>query len=153
MKYRLIEERDLSAIIDVRAATRENPFSREELRNLGVTEETTAQMLRTTHQGWLCEDAGRIVGFSIGDGKTGECWVIAVLPEFEGRGIGSRLLALVEAWLWSRDWGAIWLWTSSDPQRRAYAFYLHRGWTITETKGKIIYMKKKKPNHDMKPTR
>src|SRR5579859_2045192 len=104
MKLRAIESRDLSEIIEVRGATRENPFSRDALRKIGVTEESLAEMLRTTHRGWLSEEEERIIGFAIGDGKTGELWVIAVLPEFEGRGVGSRLLAMVEEWLWSLDW-------------------------------------------------
>lgn len=62
---RPIEPRDLSDVIAVRGATRENPFSREALRNLGITEESTAELLRTTHRGWLCEVDGRIVGFAI----------------------------------------------------------------------------------------
>src|SRR5688572_29968462 len=101
MRARPIESKDLKEIFDLRAATRENPLSREDLRRMGITEESTAEVLRTTHRGWLCDEAGRIVGFAIGDGKTGELSVIAVLPEFEGRGVGSRLLEDVEAWLWS----------------------------------------------------
>jgi ribosomal protein S18 acetylase RimI-like enzyme len=33
------------------------------------------------------------------NGKTGEFWVIAVLPDYEMRGIGSKLLLLAEDWL------------------------------------------------------
>lgn len=151
MKLRLIESQDLAEIIDLRAATRENPFSREALRELGVTEESTAELLRTTHRGWLCEEE-KIVGFSIGDGKTGELWVVAVLPDFEGRGIGSQLTERAEEWLWSLGWQELWLWTSSDPQKRAFTFYSKRGWYVAETKGDILYMKKKRPNQISEPT-
>ena len=119
MNLRMIESNALTEIIDVRAATRENSHSREALRALGITEEKTAEMLRTTHRGWLCEEEGRIVGFAIGDGRIGELWVVAVLPEFEGRGIGSQLLEVVEDWLRSLGWQELWLWTSSDPKKRA----------------------------------
>jgi GNAT superfamily N-acetyltransferase len=34
-----------------------------------------------------------------GDGETCEILVLAVLPEYEGRGIGSKLLAHVVEWL------------------------------------------------------
>ena len=152
MNLRLIEPGDLSEIIEVRASTRENPFSRAALRDLGITEESTTELLRTTHRGWLCEEEGRIVGFAIGDGKTGELWVIAVLPEFERQGVGLRLVESVEGWLWSLGWQEIWLWTSSDPQKRAFTFYSKRGWNVTETKGDILYMKKKKPIQSLKPT-
>ena len=145
MSVRLIESKDLKEIFDLRAATRENPLSREELRKMGITEESTEEVLRTTHRGWLFEEEGRIVGFAIGDGKTGELSVIAVLPEFEGRGIGSRLLAAVEGWLISQGKEELWLWTSSDRKKRAFAFYLKHGWTVSESNADIIYMKKK-PN-------
>lgn len=152
MNFRPIESRDLPGIIEVRASTRENHLSREALRQLGVTEESTVELLRTTHRGWLCEEEGRIVGFSIGDGKTGELWVIAVLPEFEGRGVGSRLLQSVEAWLWSLDWPELWLWTSPDRQKRAFMFYQKHGWLVSELKDGMLYMKKRRPNQPMTTT-
>lgn len=144
MIFRLIETPDLPAIVDLRASTRENRLSREALRQLGITEESTAGLLRTTHRGWLCEVGKKIVGFSIGDGKTGELWVIAVLPGFEAQGVGSRLLEMIEKWLWSLGWNELWLWTSSDPTKRAFSFYTKRGWHVTETKGDIVTMKKKR---------
>jgi GNAT superfamily N-acetyltransferase len=143
MKIRRIELEDIPGIIEVRASTRENAISRDALRKLGITEASTAEVLRTTHRGWLCEAAGKIAGFAIGDGKTGELWVIAVLPEFEGQGIGSRLLAKVEDWLCSLGWQELWLWTSSDPKRRASAFYMKHGWIVSESKADIVCMKKK----------
>ncbi len=143
MNFRPIEPKDLPEIIEVRAATRENALSREALRQLGITEESTAELLRTSHRGWLCEEEGRIVGFAIGDGKTGELWVIAVLPEFEGRGVGMRLLDSVEGWLWSLGWQSIWLWTSPDRQKRAFTFYLKHGWVVSELRDGRLFMKKK----------
>jgi GNAT superfamily N-acetyltransferase len=146
MNFRLIEPKDLSEIIEVRASTRENPFSRAALRNLGITEESTAELPRTTHRGWLCEEKGKIVGFAIGDGKTGELWVIAVRPDFEGRGAGKRLIELVEEWLWSLGWQELWLWTSPDRHLRAFGFYLKRGWRVSDLKDGMLYMKKEKLN-------
>ena len=146
MTLRSIEPQDLGESIDLRASTRENPISRTALRNLGITEESTVELLRTTHRGWLCEEAGRIVGFAIGDGKTGELWVVAVLPDFEGSGVGSQLTERVEEWLWSLGWQELWLWTSPDPTKRAFTFYSKRGWHVAETKDDILYMKKKRPN-------
>jgi GNAT superfamily N-acetyltransferase len=145
MKFRLIQPEDLTEVIDVRASTLENPFSRAALRELGITEESTAELLRTTHRGWLCEEEGGIIGFAMGDGKTGELWVIAVLPEFEGRGVGSRLINSVEEWLWSLGWQELWLWTGSDQKTRAYNFYLKHGWIVSEVKDWMVYMKKKRP--------
>ncbi len=96
MNYRKIESNDVPDLIALRGKTRENAISAEQLAALGITPARVIDYLRTTHQGWLCAVEGTIVGFAIGDGSTGELWVIAVLPDFEGRGIGSRLLSLVE---------------------------------------------------------
>lgn len=145
MNFRPIEPADLPEMIEVRGSTRENPLSREALRQLGITEESTARLLRTSHRGWLCEENGRIVGFSIGDAKTGELWVIAVLPGFEGKGVGSRLLQSVEAWLWSHGWNELWLWTSPDRQKRAFTFYQKHGWLVSELKDGKLYLRKKRP--------
>jgi GNAT superfamily N-acetyltransferase len=152
MNFRLIQPGDLAGIIEVRAATRENPLSRAALRDLGITEESTAELLRTTHRGWLCEEQGRTAGFAIGDGKTGELWVIAVLPEFEGRGVGRRLLDSVEGWLWSLGWPELWLWTSPDRQKRAFTFYLQRGWIVSALKDGKLFLKKKRPDQAPGPT-
>jgi GNAT superfamily N-acetyltransferase len=149
VNFRLIELGDLSEIIEVRASTRENPFSRAALQNLGITEESTAKLLNTTHRGWLCEEEGKIVGFAIGDGKTGELWVIAVLPDFEGRGVATRLIELVETWLWSLGWQELWLWTSPDQQKRAFTFYLKRGWIVSKLKDDMLYMKKKRTSQNI----
>lgn len=151
MNFRLIETQDLPEIIDVRGATRENPFSRAALHALGITEDSVAEMLRTTHRGWLCEHEARIVGFAIGDGATGEFWVIAVLPEFEGRGIGRELIRRVEEWLWSLGWNEIWLWTSSDRGTRAFTFYLDGGWHVSDTQSDVVYMRKSHPDHRTAP--
>ena len=144
INYRLIEATDLSEIIDLRGSTRENAVNREELRSLGITEKSTTELLRTTHRGWLCETGGKFVGFAIGNGSNGELWVIAVLPDFEGKGIGSRLLSLTEDWLWSLGWKELWLYTNPDPKVRASHFYRRRGWTDSETKDGKLYMKKKR---------
>lgn len=152
MTIRAIEVQDLAELFDLRALTRENPYSRDDLRGIGITEERTAAELRTTHRGWLCESDGKKTGFAMGDASTGEMCVIAVLPEFEGRGVGSRLIQAVETWLFSLGWTELWLWTSADPKKRAFSFYMRRGWAVSETKGEIVYMRKKAPKPSSDPT-
>jgi GNAT superfamily N-acetyltransferase len=152
MPIRPIEVRDLPELFEIRAATRENAFSRDALRDIGITEESTAAALSSTHRGWLSETDGKKNGFAMGDGSTGEMCVIAVLPEFEGQGFGAGLLGAVETWLFSLNWRQLWLWTSSNRRTRAFSFYTKHGWVVTESKENIVYMKKPAPNQSTDPT-
>jgi GNAT superfamily N-acetyltransferase len=128
MIFREMEQRDVGRCIEVRTLVREQRYSVEALRQVGITEESVTKMLAMTHQGWVCEIDGRIVGFSMGNRSSGEFWVLAVLPEFEGRGIGRRLMELAVQWLRASACPEIWLWTSPDVSTRAYALYRKFGW-------------------------
>jgi GNAT superfamily N-acetyltransferase len=132
MTFREITTNDVPGLFEVRTSVRENIYTREALYRDGITEATVAHMIGTTHCGWLCEVDSKIVGFAMANGRTGEFWVIAVLPEYEMRGIGSKLLLLAEDWLRSIGWKEIWLWTSLDTKLKAYSFYRNRGWTDSE---------------------
>lgn len=129
MIFREITVQDVPELIALRTATRENALSMEELNHLGITETSVREMIGTSHRGWLCESGGCIAGFAMGNRRNGEMWVIALLPEYEGRGLGAELLTRVENWLWAEGWERIWLTTDLDPNLRAYGFYLRRGWT------------------------
>ena len=146
MDIRQITDADVAGLFPVRVATRENALSLEELAGFGITEESVRGMLEAdSHRGWLWEEAGRIVGFAMGNRKNGEMWVIALLPAFEGRGIGAQLITRVEDWLWSEGWSEIWLTTDIDPALRAYGFYRKQGWVDHEIRDGLRYMKKLNP--------
>jgi ribosomal protein S18 acetylase RimI-like enzyme len=147
MRYREIKEHDVTALFAVRVATRENALSRDELARLGVDEESVLAMLNTTHRGWLCEDGDQVVGFAMGNRENGEIWVIALLPDYEGRGIGTELLTRVEEWLWSEGWAEIWLTTDVDTTLRAYGFYRRRQWVDHEIRNNLRHMKKANPSN------
>lgn len=87
MVFREIAEGDIPELFRVRVSTRENALTEEELQRLGITEQTVRGMLGSSHRGWLCEEDGQVVGFAMGNGRTGEMWVIALLPEAEGRAL------------------------------------------------------------------
>jgi len=147
LAIREIRQADVPALFRVRVATRENALSLEQLERLGITEASVpAMMENATHRGWLCEADGDVAAFAMGDRTNGEMWVIAVLPEYEGRGIGSELLTRVEDWLWSEGWEESWLTTDVDPALRAYGFYLAHGWVDDRIEGGLRYMKKAKPD-------
>jgi GNAT superfamily N-acetyltransferase len=142
MTFREISTRDIPALFDVRTAVRENAYTREGLYSEGITEPAVENMLRTSHRGWLCECDSEVVGFAMANRETAEFWVIAVLPEYERRGIGSKLLNLAENWLWEIAWKEIWLWTSLDTRLRAYSFYKKHGWIDAEVQTNRRMMKK-----------
>ena len=142
MRFRKITQADVPALFVVRTATRENSWTREKLAEVGINEASVSEMLDTTHRGWLCETDDQIVGFAIGNRENGEMWVIAVLPDYEDKGIGAELLTQVENWLWSEGWTEIWLETDVDPSLRAYGFYKRQAWVDKEIRGQIRYMKK-----------
>lgn len=127
---RQITPADIPVLFEVRPRTRENALTVDELRALGITPASVAAWLDDSTQGWLCEvPVDGVVGFCMADGTTGELLVIALLPEYEGRGIGGRLMHHAESWLAASGCTRAWLTTDLDPTLRAYGFYRHRGWT------------------------
>jgi GNAT superfamily N-acetyltransferase len=57
------------------------------------------------------------------DRATGEVLVIAVLREYEGKGVGRRLMTVAEDWLAASGCERAWLSTDLDTSLRAYGFY------------------------------
>ena len=139
---REIQVKDIPALFEVRIATRENVFSMEELAALGITPASVEEMMESSHRGWLCEVGGRVVGFAVGNRITGEIWVIALLPEYEKKGIGGHLMDRIETWLWEEGWSEIWLTTDLDMSLRAYGFYRQRGWLDWKIVDGLRFMKK-----------
>lgn len=56
---------------------------------------------------------------------------MAVLPDYEDRGIGKTVLASVRDWLFGQGHEEIWLLANPDPKVRAHAFYRKLGWRAT----------------------
>ena len=140
---------DGPALLAVRAATRENPFSSEALAAAGINPESLARDLNAgTLAGWLSQTvpAGEVVGFCLANVPDAELWVLAVLPDYEGRGIGRELLARTEALLWAAGHASAWLWTSTDHSLRSYGFYAAAGWREEAERGERLYLRKARPN-------
>jgi GNAT superfamily N-acetyltransferase len=120
---------DIEGLFSVRARTREYPISEEGLASIGVTTESIAkQMASGREKGWVCLHGSTLVGFCNGDAETGEVLVLAVLPDYERRGIGTYLLARVVEWLRSVGSDTVWLAASPDTRIRAHGFYRSLGW-------------------------
>ena len=129
LTYREMQVGDLPAVFAVRLSTVENAITMAELEaRYGITPQSLAAAMGSHVRGWLCEAAGTVVGFAMGDRSNGEVQVVAVLPAYEGRGIGGCLLARVQTWLFAEGHEEIWLLATPDPSIRAYGFYRRLGW-------------------------
>ena len=133
---------DLPAMRRIRLSVVENPITEEGLLSLGITPESTEELLRTVGNAWLVDCAGEAVGFSIANRETGSVWAVFVLPEQEDRGFGSRLLRLASDWLFEQGLEEIWLSTNPDPSVRAHGFYRKLGWMPdgVEPNGEVRYV-------------
>jgi len=135
LTYRAAKPDDASVCIEIRGMTRENAFSQEELHALGVTTESWSMGIKDgSCPGFVACDDGRIVGYCFGDRDTGEIVVLALLPSYEGRGIGKTLLAKMVKQLKNQGFQRLFLACSSDPDVRSYSFYRHLGWSPTGEK-------------------
>ena len=127
---------DIPDVFAVRISTVENDVTMQELEEeYELTPDSLAVAMQVSAKGWVCEYEGKIVGFAMGNSENGELTVIAILKEFERRGIGEKLLTRVKEWLFQSGFDEIWLVTTPDPNFRAYGFYLSQGWKAT---GEII---------------
>jgi len=140
MKFREITAADVPALFEMRPKTRENAMTVEELDQLGINPRSVTESFEKSTKGWLCDDAGRVVAFSMADRATGEFLVIAVLPEYEGKGVGGRLMVLVREWLAASGCTRAWLTTDIDTSLRAYGFYRRYGWTDWKIERRMRWM-------------
>lgn len=129
LQYRKTESKDVDAQFDVRSKTRENPISIARLAEMGVTPASMVEGLESGELcGWVCLCNSSVVGFCTGYIATGEVLVLAVLPAFEGQGIGKQLLGRVVEDLQQGGASLIWLSADSDSAIRAHGFYRQLGW-------------------------
>ena len=118
--------------IRLRGITRENAVSEQRLCSLGITAEFWAEDIRSSRLcGFVAYSNEMLAGYCFGNTTTGEVVVLALKPEFEGQGVGKRLLSLVVEQLRQLGHTKLFLGCSSDPTVRSYGFYRHLGWRST----------------------
>jgi GNAT superfamily N-acetyltransferase len=133
--YRDTQISDVDGLFRVRATTRENRLSKEDLASLDITPETVAEdIVKGRVRGCVCLDDSVLVAFCNGDLETGEILVLAVMQGHEGRGIGARVLASVVELLRSAGHSRVWLAASPSDALRAHGFYRSLGWRPTGQK-------------------
>ena len=132
IEYRPAVAGDAAACVALRGRTRENAVSEARLAAAGITAASWSEAIRSgALPGHVCSANGGIVGYCFGDSATGEVVVLALLPEFEDRGIGRALLSMVTSDLRARGFDRLFLGCSADPSTRSYGFYRHLGWRST----------------------
>lgn len=115
LEYRRALPEDAGECLVVRGKTRQNPASEERLQSIGVTPESWAENIR------------------FGARAAGEIQVIALLPDFEERGIGRELLDRTSRELAGLGHTRLFLACNPDLASRSYGFYRHLGWRSTGT--------------------
>jgi len=121
---------DLAAITIVRTSVKENHLSVVQMAERGITAERIIGELKSGRLGgWVAEDRGRIVAFSMANRDDGNIFALFTLPGFERRGHGARLLDEGLAWLKRHGHSEAWLSTGRDTV--AQSFYERRGWRVT----------------------
>ena len=105
----------------VRLAVTEN-----RLVSVALTEHDYVEAIQQTGRGWVAEVDGEVVGFAVGNSRTGNIWALFVDPDYEGRGVGRQLHDVMVAWLWAQ--GLDHLWLTTDSGTRAERFYQQAKW-------------------------
>ena len=132
LTYRAAVPGDAPECVRIRGLTRQNAVSADRLRSIGITAESWADGIRSgALPGYVCVEGDRIVGYCFGASDTGEIIVLALLPDYENRGIGRTLLATMVEHLHDAGFRRLFLGCSADPATRSYGFYRHLGWRST----------------------
>lgn len=116
---------DVDAIFVVRTSVVDNHLSREEMRQIGITEDIVTDMIAHNLCAWVAVDNEVIVGFSMILPDEGCLFAAFVLPDYENKGIGSELVVCAEQELFKHH-EIVWLETAKNS--RAVKFYKHLGW-------------------------
>ena len=111
---------DISRLIEIRAAVRENRLER-----LVIGAEDYLPYVEDGRC-WVAEAQGAIQGFAALDADTASIWALFVDPRLEGHGIGRLLLDIMIMDARARGLPALTLETAAGT--RAESFYLKAGW-------------------------
>jgi GNAT superfamily N-acetyltransferase len=130
---RPITAADMAEITRLRTSVKENHLSVEQMAERGITPAgIMAELDAGDLGGWLDEQEGEILGFSMADNRDGQIFALFTKPGCEGRGVGTRLLDKATQWLAERGHDEAWL--STDVNSTAARFYANRGWRRGEMK-------------------
>jgi len=120
---------DVDTLFNIRTRVVQNHLSVEQMAQLGITPQVLADSIREAPCAWVAEVDGVAAGFSMADVEDGCVFAAFIRPEFEGHGLGRRLMAQAEALLFQHH-QQIWLETAEAS--RANGFYQRLGWRVVE---------------------
>lgn len=138
IQYRPALPHHIAACIELRGKTRQNAVSAARLAELGVTEASwSADVQAGRLPGILAFKGEQLAGYCFGDTGSGEIVVLALLPEFEGQGLGRALLDRAVGLLRESGHQRLFLGCSADPASRSHGFYRHLGWAPTGKRDRL----------------
>ncbi len=129
--FRQASRSDIAVIMEIRFLVKENVLSDPSRVPPSLCED----YLDKLGCGWVYERDGVVRGFSFAARADHSIWALFVHPDHEGLGIGSRLLQLAVAWLWTQ--GATRIKLGTQANSRADRFYAAQGWQRGEMKNEI----------------
>ena len=112
---------DISAMKVIRDNVKENA-----LVSISIEPNDYMKALFEDGKGWTCLSNDQVVGFSCGRIIQKDVWALFIDSTHEGRGIGNKLMEILENWMFSNGCQEIRL--STTPQTRADRLYRRRGW-------------------------
>src|SRR6187551_3648466 len=84
---------DMAAVTLVRTSVRENHLSVEDMAARGITlDRVIAELMSGKLGGWVAEEDGEIVAFSMADNSDGQLFALFTKPGHERKGYGEALL-------------------------------------------------------------
>lgn len=123
---------DINAIYSVRTSVKENHMTEAQLAEMGVTRESTKEaILNDALPIWCAFVEDQLVGFSSVLPEERELFALFVLPEFEGKKIGSALHDVAVNWLFDKNPHEP-INLNTEKTARAFEFYQQRGWVLIE---------------------
>jgi len=149
---RLATLADIDTVFAIRTAVRQNHLSHEQLADLGITPQVLADSIREAPCIWVAQVNGVLAAFSMVDLAEGEVFAMFVLPAYEGRGLGRRLMAVAEAALFEHH-DRVFLVTDGRDEIRANGFYQRLGWSkVGQVDGDDVRYEKSRAPQNNEPT-
>jgi GNAT superfamily N-acetyltransferase len=113
---------DVPAMKRIRDGVREN-----RLLTISIGEPAYVHGITVEGRAWVAVEDGAVVGFVCGRIVQRDIWALFLDERYEGRGIGTALMDVVEAWMFERGIDRIEL--TTEPGTRAERLYRKRGWS------------------------